>query len=288
MKQVAARKVARLRLFGGDMKDTLYLSDLDGTLLRSDQTLSGYTCDVINRLVAAGEHFSYATARGPETARKVTQGMSVRLPVIVHNGAFIVDSLTGQPLWSATFTSEEEKVIYDAFLSHGLFPLTYAVIDGKNRYSYLKDRCSEAQWNFILTRQDSRTREIVSEAQALDGDVYYFACIADEEEALVPVLHTLEKRFRCIFSRDIYTDAPWLEVLPHNASKASAARILQQKLGCKRLVCFGDAVNDLPMFEIADERYAVAGAAQVLKDMACVIGDNDDDAVARWLESHLL
>ena len=45
------------------MNDALYLSDLDGTLLRSDQTLSAYTCAVIDRLVSAGVHFSYATAR---------------------------------------------------------------------------------------------------------------------------------------------------------------------------------------------------------------------------------
>ena len=41
--------------------------DLDGTLLRSDQTLSEYTCSVIERIVEAGVHFSYATARSIDT-----------------------------------------------------------------------------------------------------------------------------------------------------------------------------------------------------------------------------
>ena len=86
------------------MNDTLYLSDLDGTLLRPDQTLSAYTCAVIDRLVSAGVHFSYATARSIETADKVTRGIRVALPVIVQNGTFIVDSATKKPLWSAKFT----------------------------------------------------------------------------------------------------------------------------------------------------------------------------------------
>ena len=273
------------------MNDTLYLSDLDGTLLRPDQTLSAYTCAVIDRLVSAGVHFSYATARSIETAGKVTRGIRVALPVIVHNGPFIVDSVTGKPLWSAKFTSEEARTILDAFIKRGLFPITYAVIDGRNRFSYLRDRCTRAQWEFLLTRidgSDRRAREIFSEDAALDGDVHYFACISDDEGTLLSVKEALEGDFRCIFSRDIYTGAPWLEVMPKDASKAAAAHVLRDMLGCKKLVCFGDAVNDLPLFEIADERYAVANAAPELKTVATgVIGGNDEDAVAQWLEKHI-
>ena len=275
------------------MNDTLYLSDLDGTLLRSDQTLSPYTCMVLGRLVEAGVHVSYATARSIDTAARVTKGIGVDIPVIVHNGAFIVDSVTRRPLWSAKFTPEEEETVYSAFLRRGLFPLTYAVIDGKNRFSYIREKCTKAQWEFVCSRKgyedDRRAREIFSPNEALDGDVYYFACIADSERQLAPVYDALKDRFRCIFSRDIYTDAPWLEILPQGVSKASAALRLKELLGCRRIVCFGDAVNDLSMFEIADEKYAVAGAAPELKALATdVIGDNDDDAVAKWLEQHIV
>ena len=262
------------------MDKTLYLSDLDGTLLRADQRTSEYTNRVVNRLVDAGVHFSYATARSIDTAVRVTKGIEVDIPVIVHNGAFIVDS-------AEKFTPEEESRIWGAFLSHGLYPLSYAVIDGRNRFSYLREKCGKEQWAFVLSRtsnaEDHRAREIFSVDEALDGDVYYFACI-DDEEKLRPVYEFLQDKFRCIFSRDIYTDAPWLEVLPRNASKASAAKILKEKLGCDRIVCFGDEINDIPMFEIADEKYAVANAAPELKALAtAVIGDNDEDAVAKWL-----
>ena len=258
------------------MNDTLYLSDLDGTLLRSDQTLSAYTCAVIDRLVSAGVHFSYATARSIETAEKVTRGIRVALPVIVQNGTFIVDSATKKPLWSAKFTPAEAERIFEAFLRRGLFPIIYAVIDGRNRFSYLRDRCTGPQWEFLLTRiggSDPRAREIFSEEDALDGDLHYFACISDDEGALLSVKEALEGDFRCIFSRDIYTGAPWLEVMPESASKAAAARRLKEMLGCNKLVCFGDAVNDLPMFELADERYAVANAAPELKAIATDVID---------------
>ena len=72
---------------------TLYVSDLDGTLLRSDETTSEYTNSVINNLTDRGMIFSYATARSLITAKKVTSGLRAEIPLIVYNGAFIVDNV---------------------------------------------------------------------------------------------------------------------------------------------------------------------------------------------------
>ena len=58
-------------------KKTLYLSDLDGTLLNSSQVTSDYTNYAINKLVNEGMLFSYATAGSWNTARKVTNGISI-------------------------------------------------------------------------------------------------------------------------------------------------------------------------------------------------------------------
>ena len=59
------------------MKRTLYISDLDGTLLNSRVEISSYSADVINRLVREqGLIFSYATARSPVTAFPVTKNLS--------------------------------------------------------------------------------------------------------------------------------------------------------------------------------------------------------------------
>ena len=75
--------------------------------------------------------------------------------------------------------------------------------------------------------------------------------------------------------------------MPKDTSKGTAARELKHMLGAEKLVVFGDAVNDLALFGEADERYAVANADPVLKAAAtAVIGANDEDSVARWLEEN--
>ena len=89
-------------LFGdGEIKPeenmkTLYVSDLDGTLLRSNQSLSDYTIQTLNKLVENGMVFSYATARSYVTSQKVTKGLNAKIPLIIYNGAFIIDNVTGE------------------------------------------------------------------------------------------------------------------------------------------------------------------------------------------------
>ena len=62
----------------------LYVSDLDGTLLRSNEVTSEYTNGVVNSLVEKGMIFSYATARSLITAKKVTKGIKAKIPLIVY------------------------------------------------------------------------------------------------------------------------------------------------------------------------------------------------------------
>jgi len=56
---------------------------------------------------------------------------------------------------------------------------------------------------------------------------------------------------------------------------------------CEKVVVFGDGKNDIDMFEIADEGYAVSNAHETLKEKATgIIGSNDEDGVAKWLEQN--
>lgn len=56
---------------------------------------------------------------------------------------------------------------------------------------------------------------------------------------------------------------------------------------CDRVVSFGDAINDIPMFRISDECYAVANAVTELKEIATgIIDSNEEDGVAKWLAAH--
>ena len=264
----------------------LFLSDLDGTLLRSDETLSDYTCQTINQLCNRGMLFSYATARSFRTASKITEGLTARLPLIVYNGALIVDSTDGQVL-DANYFGEEADVLLTDLLEHGVYPIVYSFVDGVERYTHVPDRSSRTTKEFLATRGDDPRATPVDDPDALLlGQKFTITCI-DEPKKLFPFYERYKTKFRSFLHRDIYTGEQWLEFIPLGTSKASAANKLKQRLGCNWMTVFGDGINDTDLFKIADEAYAVSNAVGDLKALATrIIGSNDEDGVANWLLQH--
>jgi len=262
---------------------TLYLSDLDGTLLNSSQKTSQFTNKTINKLVSEGMIFSYATARSWSTASKVTSGINVSIPAIVYNGAFVVDSVTNRKIMSNYFGDEAGEII-DRMVNNGIYPNVYSVRDDEEKFSFVADKMTRGMADFVESRKgDSRTNPVNSASELYKGDIFYIACI-DEYERLLPLYEKYKADLHCIFQRDIYSKEQWLEIMPKSTSKSAAAIRLKKQLGCDRLVVFGDALNDKDLFECADESYAVSNAAAELKEAAtAVIDSNDDDGVAKWL-----
>lgn len=268
---------------------TLYVSDLDGTLLQSNQTTSDFTCEAINRLVEKGMLFSYATARSRITATKVTRGLVARIPLVVYNGAFVADNISGELLLSNFFDRQAVVRLLDDLLRHGVYPMVYALFDGVEKLSYLEESSSDAVRKFLSTRKNDPRIRPVKDVQGLyEGDIFYITCI-DEEEKLFPLFRKHRETHRCLFQRDIYSGEQWLEFLPHGASKSNAVRRLKELLDCDRLVVFGDGLNDLDLFRMADEAYAVENAVDEIKGLATgIIGSNDEDGVAKWLLENVL
>lgn len=263
---------------------TLYVSDLDGTLLRHDETLSPYTAEVINSLSAKGMLFSFATARSRITSVKVTGAITANIPMVVYNGSFVMEKVSGRHLYSNEFSADDAYGILDLLIEREIYPIVYSHIEGVEKFSYVPHLESRAMKIFGDTRRgDVRERRVDTVERLYDGDIFYFTCI-DEEDKLLPVYEMLRERYYCIAHRDVYSGEQWLEILPRGVSKAAAVAELKRILGCDRLICFGDGVNDIPMFELADECYAVGNAHEDLKRIATgVIGTNEDDGVARWL-----
>ena len=265
---------------------TLYVTDLDGTLLNSNDQISQYSMEIINGLVAKGMQFTYATARSLVSASVVAKGLSTTIPVIAYNGALIVNPATGEVISSLSFTGEEAARIREVLQEHGANPLVYAYVDGVERVSYVTGRENEGIRRYLEVRKgDRRFRPLEDETLLYQGNIFYFTCIADREE-LLPLYEIFKRdgRYRCTLQQELYRPEFFLEIMPEKASKAEAIKRLKEIWHCGKVVSFGDAVNDIPMFEISDECYAVANGVAELKACATgVIASNDEVGVARWL-----
>lgn len=265
----------------------LYVSDLDGTLLRSNEITSEYTNSVINSLVNKGIMFSYATARSLITAKKVTKGIDTPIPLIVYNGAFVIDNITEEILIANYFDESVYDVLEDLF-DNGIYPIVYAFIDGKEKFSFVPQLCTDGMKAFLSSRKgDVRTNKVDSVSKLKEGNIFYITCI-DTPEKLRPLYEKYRDRYHCVYQADIYTNEQWLEIMPLEASKSNAIRQLKAMLNCEKLIVFGDGRNDIDMFQIADESYAVENAHEDLKQYATgIILSNDEDGVAKWLMANV-
>lgn len=268
---------------------TLFVSDLDGTLLTPESRLSQKTLDILNPLIARGLPFTYATARSFNSARIVTRGLELCLPAIIFNGTMRVDTATGtleniQLLPQSVLDAVSAQICPPGAPS----PFAYAFIDGRERVSYLADRLTDGMRAYIASRPgDQRFRALDDAARLFDGDVFYVTFV--DTQARLCGMARLAQALDCIavFQNYAHSTDPswWLEMMPSGATKAAAIRALKAELGCERIVCFGDSINDRSMFQIADEAYAVEGShPDLLPYATAVIPDNAHDGVAEFLQ----
>lgn len=272
------------------MEKILYVTDLDGTLLNRNDRINPASIKIINDLTEKGMLLTYATARSLVSARVVTEGLSAKIPVIAYNGAFIFQPDTGEILSQEKFTPEEMSEVKAVLDNFHISPLIYAFIDGVERVSWLTGKENDGMKRYLGRREgDRRLNPVTGDDKLYQGDMFYFTCIGEREE-LQPVYDYFSQndKYRCTLQQELYRPEYWCEIMPALASKAYAIKKLKKMWGCDKVISFGDAVNDIPMFEISDEAYAVENAVEELKAVADgIIESNENDGVAKWLKEHI-
>ena len=269
-------------------KNTLYVTDLDGTLLRSDATLSPYTISTINRLTEQGLAFTYATARSIESARPIAGELNLRLPAITRNGAVLADNATGKHLEKALFTEEEVALLKKLLPELPRCGFVSCFLGEEMFKAYVPGNLVPGMVQYAdYYRDDPKMKPVKTLEEMFFGQPGYVTLIDDREKAALIYEKVRQySGWECIFQKDTYWDEYWVEVCPRNCTKAKAILKMKEQYGFRKVVAFGDSVNDMPMFRAADEAYAVSNALEALKESATgVIGGNNEDAVARFLES---
>lgn len=266
---------------------TLYVTDLDGTLLTNKGGLKDRAAEMIKRFGEKGILFTYATARRFHSAGLIMSKAEISLPVITMNGVIIADGKTGSVIKLNGFEEIPLDDVKKTLEDNGETPLVYAFVNGEQRVSYLENDTGRIK-NYLKSRKGDKTlRPCKSYSQLFEGDIYYFTIInpiisSDTRDRLF----SREKGFDYNQYYDTYfKEDLWLEVFSKKASKANAVLELKKMLGADETVVFGDNLNDLSMFKISDRRYAVSNAVKELKEAGDgVIGSNENISVPVFVE----
>lgn len=269
---------------------TLYISDLDGTLLTSEGTLSDQTVREVNALLEQGVNFTFATARTSATALPLTSGLNLTLPVILMNGVMIYDPPKQEALQEWRLPQEVVPELIELFEERQAPTFLYTMRRGRNLHVYYKTE-TEMMRRFREERQlrYNKPFDKVQSLRDVNGDEIVFFNLMAPKAVLDPLADVLASYPVTVqYYRDVYLPNTWfLEIYHKDASKGTALSYLRQAHGFEHVVAFGDNYNDLSMFEEADLKVAVANAVPELRQLADVtIGSNDHDSVATFMREH--
>ncbi len=259
----------------------LIACDLDGTLLRSDGTLSPRTVASIRRAEAAGCIFVMVTGRPVRRILHVAEEAGLNGIALCSNGAIVFDLQThtmvdGHPIEPAIATAlvgdlrEAIDGVYFAF-ELGL--------------QFGREEAYPRRINPL--HEAAPVDERVGDALELASSLVHKLIVAhperDFDRLLLDVTTIAGDRAEVTHSaRD------FIEVSARGVDKASGTRLLAEQLGidARNAVAIGDMPNDLPMLAWAGLAVAVGNAhPDVLRAAQRVVAANDDDGVADILDS---
>lgn len=271
---------------------TLFVSDLDGTLLGEDSQLSRLTVETLNRVIGElGGLFTVATARTPATVVPLMQEVDCRLPFIVIGGSAMWDPTTGRFEHTRGIDAMTVEAVADVFGRHRVHPFIYRRHGESMLHTHHYGPLSAQEERFVNERRHLPLKKFYLN----DPDYRH----SDDEALLIfsmnkfAVLEAIASDLRASVStcsvmvyHDIFDEREgYLEIFRAGTSKAGAIGELAREIGAERVVVFGDNRNDIAMMRAADYSVAVANAFDEVKAIASeVIGANSEDSVARWIE----
>ncbi len=272
--------------------NTVYVSDLDGTLLGSNAKLSSFSKIILNELLQQGLQFTVASARSIVSMQRMLKGLNLRLPVIEFNGAFISDFDSGRHEIINSISPEIVESIYKLILEFRCVPFVSS-FNGTEDCVYYKDVINDGmRWylNDCLTKKDRRWRTIEDLTHSFGDRVVCLTVIGYAQQllelqgAIIQIhgtsveTHLMENQY----SPGWY----WLTIHDCKATKDQAIQTLVENYGLEKseIVVFGDQINDIKMFKVADRAIAVANADPQLKGYATLlIGSNTESSVVKYI-----
>ena len=252
-------------------KYKMIVTDLDGTLLKDDKTISEYTKNIINLLRGNGIKFVIATARPIRRVKKLLPFLEYDA-AIYHNGANICEN---EKIISKVGIENPVKLI-NAILTDR--PNTKIAVE-VNDFLYANFNAEEI-WKGIkfvktldfLDLTDSVADKIIIKVESMQDMKKYQKYLPDSS-----YIQLSENVIGMIMNK--------------NATKSNAIKILADRMNIStdEIVVFGDDYNDVDMLENFGKGVAVGNALDEIKNIADEIcGTNEKDGVAKWINENII
>lgn len=274
------------------MSIKLICIDMDGTLLKDQQTVSNNNKEAIKEAIKRGVHVAITTGRVYDCAKMYSKEIGLNTPIISSNGAFIGGS-NGEVIYNNPLNIEELNKFYNVTNKYGLMAYlttNFGVVSDEELpenhvYNVLNKKLSDDEKIRIET-----FNEIDIALREYDGKILKGVCVEkNHKDKLLKARKELES-----LNSNMEIVASWddnFEIMEKGSTKGDAVKKLAEYFNISReeVMCIGDSENDLSMIEYAGIGVAMGNAIEKVKVSANYITDtNINDGVAKAIKKFVL
>ena len=270
----------------------LFITDFDGTLLRSDGTFAQCDLDALDSLTRCGVKTAIATGR---SLYSFINSPGVDLPVdfiIFTTGAGVVTQAGRKLLYQVNISPEMVAPTLDFLKQSTLDFMLHHPIPENHRYVYRRANPDNPDFESRIERYSKFGRALDSIPMSGFGEASQFLAVVPQHQSLdaldevrsgVPGLSIIRS------TSPLDHESTWIEFFHPHVSKGKTAAWLASELNVNPTdtMAIGNDFNDLDLLEWAADSFVVANAPDDLKCRFQQVASNDNggvaEAVSRWL-----
>ncbi|MGQ8338480.1 HAD family hydrolase [Sunxiuqinia sp. A32] len=271
----------------------LVATDLDGTFLRNDKTISSEDLRMLNLL---GEREIVRVAATGRNLQKVKEVLSPEVPfdyIAFSSGAGIYNWKNHRLLYRQNLSKDTANKIIKILISQDLNFHLFHQVPNNHKCWYFRGSqpCMEFERYFEFHHSFS---EPIPESQKIEEDVCQFLVIFPNQPELFhrlkEELHRMHGDIKIVrASSPIGTGYIWMEIFHQDVSKGNAIRFLcdQIQIHPNETLGIGNDYNDLDLLDFTSISYLVANAPDEMKAKYLSAPSNEEDAFSISLKNHL-
>ena len=261
----------------GKFDGILICTDLDGTLLRKDKSVSKENIEAIEYFKKEGGLFTFVTGRMPYTSKKIYEKVKPNAPIGCINGGGVFDFEKDEYLWMQTLPEEAFELV--EFIEKEIPDIGVQVNTSRVIY-FTKDNPA-----MVRFRQLTGAEYITAEYGNIKEPIAKMIFAHLDDEKVLKVAELLDRHPKAEMFDFIRSERTLYEILPKGISKAVALSKLAEILGVNKTVAIGDYNNDVTMIKSATVGVAVDNACDAAKAVADVITVNHEEhAIAKIIQ----
>lgn len=278
------------------MRYRLLALDIDGTLLRSDGTVSARVDDALGRLARSGVKVLLCTGRRFRTAREVLDGLQWAELVACSSGALVKRLSDGATVRRCVISPDLVRRAVRIVRRHGGRPLV--IVDGGEEGPdfWYDDRGEESEgWRAYVSRNAAAYGKLVDDLSQTPPPEPLELCVPGTADLLEPAAEALRSELGDEVHVSLVMNMKYpgcmLEINARHGTKYHALEYVAKAcgVGMDEVASAGDDNNDLEMVRLSGLGAAMANATPALLAAAdVVVPSNDEDGVAELIDRFLL